>query len=259
MSIIRVASNSSTPAVAGAIAGTYRDDLEAEVQAIGAGAVNQAVKALIRAREYLAEEGREIACEPSFVEVTIGEKVRTAVRLSVRPHPHQPNRPGEEEEAPVEMAPVDTGEREGEAYLLEEESAVDYTAVSQDADAITDQVDSYTDDEAVQEDFDQRQSQAPSGREQMREELEAHHAKSPDLAGGDVDAAWDQAGVGDELPGGTAPTPDQDVVEEIGEAMGIEYDDDEPLQTGDKLAERDQNRWELDPESAEDAEEEKSE
>jgi stage V sporulation protein SpoVS len=250
MSIIRVASNSSTPAVAGAIAGSYRDEREADVQAIGAGAVNQAVKAIIRAREYLAEEGRIIACEPSFVEVMIGEKTRTAVRVSLRPHPAPPNRPLDEEEAPVEVTPVDTGEREGEAYLLEEETAIGYTAADEDAAAITDEVDSYTDSEPIQEEFEQRQEMASSGREQMQDELEAYHAKSPELAAGDVDAAWDQANVGDELPGGTAPTPDQDVVDEIGEAMGIEYEDDEPLQTGEKLEERDRNRWELNPESA---------
>ena len=254
MDIIRVASNSSTPAVAGAIAGSYRDNREADVQAIGAGAVNQAVKAIIRAHEYLAEEGRMIACTPSFVEVSIGEKTRTAVRISVRPHPHRSNRPLDEEEAPIEVMPVDTGDREGEAYLLEEETAVDYTAVSDGADAISEEMDRYTEDETIEEHFEQRQSRASSGRDELKDELDAYHSKSPQLAGGDIDARWDQANVGDELPGGTAPTPDQDVVEEIGEAMGIEYEDDEPLQTGEKLEERDRNRWELNPESQEELE-----
>ena len=51
--------------------------------------------------------------------------------------------------------------------------------------------------------------------------------------------------------GGTTPTPDQDVVEELGDALGIEYDQDEPLHTYDKLRDRDRNRWELNPASAE--------
>jgi stage V sporulation protein S len=85
MDIIRVASDSRTALVAGAIAGTFRDYGKAEVQAIGAGAVNQAVKALIRAKEYLAEEGKEILFVPSFVQVEIGDAERTAVRFSVFP------------------------------------------------------------------------------------------------------------------------------------------------------------------------------
>jgi len=58
--------------------------------------------------------------------------------------------------------------------------------------------------------------------------------------------------VGDEAPGGDNPTPDQDVVDEIGQALGVEYDDDEELRGGSEIAERDRNRWELDPESSED-------
>ena len=77
------------------------------------------------------------------------------------------------------------------------------------------------------------------------------------MTGGDVDADWEDAeSVGDEAPGGDNPTPDQDVVEEIGQALGVTYDDDEELQGGDELAERDRHRWELDPASREDDEEE---
>lgn len=57
---------------------------------------------------------------------------------------------------------------------------------------------------------------------------------------------------GEETATGSNPTPDQDVVEEIGEAMGVTYADDEELRLGGKEAERDQHRWELDPASAED-------
>jgi hypothetical protein len=86
------------------------------------------------------------------------------------------------------------------------------------------------------------------------EELEEHHATSPNLSAGDLDARWDEADVGDETAGGTAATPDQDMVEEFGEAYGISYEDDEPLHTEEKLAKRDQQRWELDPDSAEEDE-----
>jgi hypothetical protein len=72
------------------------------------------------------------------------------------------------------------------------------------------------------------------------------------LAGGDIDAAWDQADVGEETVGGTTPTPDQDIVDEIGRAVGVNYEDGEPLHTTEKLERRDEQRWELDPASSED-------
>lgn len=76
---------------------------------------------------------------------------------------------------------------------------------------------------------------------------------TPALSAGDLDARWDQAeGAGEETPGGSTPTPDQDVVEEIGRAMGIMYRDDEELRCGEKERERDHHRWELDPASSED-------
>lgn len=85
MNIIKVSAQSRTSAVAGAIAGVMRDYNRAEVQAIGAGAVNQAVKAIVIAKGYLAEEGVDIVCIPSFVEIMIGDQERTAVRLLVEP------------------------------------------------------------------------------------------------------------------------------------------------------------------------------
>ena len=87
MNIIKVSAQSRTSAVAGAIAGIMRDVHRAEVQAIGAGAVNQAVKAVVIAKGYLAEEGVDIVCTPSFVEIMIGDQERTAVRLLVEPRP----------------------------------------------------------------------------------------------------------------------------------------------------------------------------
>jgi hypothetical protein len=73
-----------------------------------------------------------------------------------------------------------------------------------------------------------------------------------DLSGGDVDAAAEDLDVGTEAPGGSNPTPDQDRVDDIGASIGVTYADNEPLKFGDKAAERDDNRWELNPASAED-------
>ncbi|MCP4363190.1 MAG: stage V sporulation protein S [Chloroflexi bacterium] len=85
MNIIKVSARSRTAAVAGAIAGVMRETNRAEVQAIGAGAVNQSVKAIVIAKGYLAEEGVDIVCVPSFVEVLIDGQERTAVRIVVDP------------------------------------------------------------------------------------------------------------------------------------------------------------------------------
>jgi len=81
--VIKVKANSRTAAVAGAIAGVMREHKHADIQAIGAGAVNQAVKALVLARGYLAEDGLSIYCMPEFVDVEIEGKVRTAIKLVV--------------------------------------------------------------------------------------------------------------------------------------------------------------------------------
>ncbi len=85
MDIIKVKANSRTAAVAGAIAGVIREHKYAEVQAIGAGAVNQSVKALVLATGYLAEDGIAVVCVPEFVDVDIDGKVRTAVKLIIEP------------------------------------------------------------------------------------------------------------------------------------------------------------------------------
>jgi hypothetical protein len=90
-----------------------------------------------------------------------------------------------------------------------------------------------------------------SGSQLLMKELREHHATSPELSGGDIDAAWDQADVGEETVGGSSPTPDQDVVDQLGEAVGLTYEDNEPLDTERKVAKRDDRRWELDPASSE--------
>lgn len=83
MEVIRVAATSRSTAVAGAIAGVMREQGHVDVQAIGAGAVNQAIKAVTIARGYLELDGIDIVCVPSFVEVLIDGQERTAVRFSV--------------------------------------------------------------------------------------------------------------------------------------------------------------------------------
>jgi stage V sporulation protein S len=99
MDIIKVAATSRSTAVAGAIAGVMREKGHADVQAIGAGAVNQAVKAVTIARGYLELDGIDIICIPSFVEVMIDDQERTAVRLSVEKRPGSSS-PSEEASPP---------------------------------------------------------------------------------------------------------------------------------------------------------------
>jgi stage V sporulation protein S len=83
--VIKVSANSRTSAVAGAIAGVIREYQRAEVQAIGAGAVNQAVKALVLATGYLKNDGIDVTCVPEFADVAIEDKMRTAIKLVIEP------------------------------------------------------------------------------------------------------------------------------------------------------------------------------
>jgi hypothetical protein len=102
-------------------------------------------------------------------------------------------------------------------------------------------------------DFDRSASAARSGRRELREKYDEHTETSPAMTGGDVDADWESAySVGDEAPGGDNPTPDQDLVDDIGRAVGVEYQDNEELKGEAKIAKRDRNRWELDPASSDD-------
>jgi hypothetical protein len=102
-------------------------------------------------------------------------------------------------------------------------------------------------------DMNRTASAARTGRQEMREARRHHTETSPVLTGGDVDADWEDAyAVGDEAPGGDNPTPDQDRVDDIGKALGVEYQDNEELRASDKIADRDKKRWELDPASSED-------
>ena len=83
--VLKVSARSRPSAVAGAIAGVVRENGRAEVQAIGAGATNQAVKAVAIARDYLRETDIEAVCLPAFIDVMIDNEDRTAIRLIVEP------------------------------------------------------------------------------------------------------------------------------------------------------------------------------
>ena len=83
MELFRVSSQSNPNSTAGAIANVVRTDGAAELQVIGAGALNQAIKAVAIARTFLASEGVELVCVPTFAEVHIEGALRTAIRLAV--------------------------------------------------------------------------------------------------------------------------------------------------------------------------------
>jgi len=99
-------------------------------------------------------------------------------------------------------------------------------------------------------------SSARTGREELLQHIKEHNETSPAITAGDVDADWQLAySSGDEAPGGDNPTPDQDVVDEIGEALGVNYEDGEELKGAAKIEDRDKHRWELDPASKDDFDE----
>lgn len=81
---LKVSSKSSPASVAGAIAGMIKDGVPVEMQAVGAGAVNQAVKAIAISRGFLSPVGIEIACVPSFADIIIDGEYRTAIHFSIR-------------------------------------------------------------------------------------------------------------------------------------------------------------------------------
>jgi hypothetical protein len=96
-------------------------------------------------------------------------------------------------------------------------------------------------------------SSARTGRAELDQTRRDHRSLTPAIAGGDVDVDVEDAYfTGEEAPGGDNPTPDQDIVDDIGKALGVEYADNEELKASDKVVERDKHRWELDPASSED-------
>jgi Family of unknown function (DUF6335) len=100
--------------------------------------------------------------------------------------------------------------------------------------------------------MDRHGSAARTGRAEIAEHLRERRGME-DVTGGDPDVdSVDAFFTGEEAPGGDNPTPDQDIVDDIGKALGVQYEDNEELKSGDKVAERDKHRWELDPASSDD-------
>ncbi len=91
MDYLKVSSKSAPSSVAGAIAGLIKDGEPVEMQAVGAGAVNQAIKAIAIARGFLIPTGIDVSCAPSFQDIEIDGESRTAIRISVYPHAVQSN------------------------------------------------------------------------------------------------------------------------------------------------------------------------
>ena len=85
LEILKVSSKSNPNSVAGALAGVIRESGSAEMQAIGAGAINQAVKAIAIARGYVAPSGLDLVCVPAFTDIEIDGEERTAIKLIVQP------------------------------------------------------------------------------------------------------------------------------------------------------------------------------
>ena len=105
---LRVSSRSSPASVAGAIAGMIKDGVHVELQAVGAGAVNQVVKAIAISRGFLSPVGIEIVCIPSFADIVIDGEYRTAIRFTVEP------RRGMPESAAVDSARSDAPDEAAE-------------------------------------------------------------------------------------------------------------------------------------------------
>lgn len=176
----------------------------------------------------------------------------------IDPYTGEVEPPAEDAYKVEELIPTDPDNRDGENFLMDDEDSLDKLVLDMEtnADAIRDEIDDFTDDEDILDDFADRQGLAVGGRQQLEDKLNHYNSMNPTLSGGDIDAAWEDSDVaGEESVGGTAPTPDQDVVDEIGEAAGLNYRDDEPLDSDKKILDRDRNRWELNPQSTDDVEE----
>lgn len=157
----------------------------------------------------------------------------------------------------TEIVPTDPDNREGENFLMDEEDSLDKFILDANTDEVMEQINDFTEDEDILDDFAGRQGLSTGGRQKLEEKLNNYREMDPTLSGGDVDAAWDDSNAaGEESVGGSAPTPDQDIVDEIGRAAGLTYRENEPLDSNKKLLDRDRNRWELNPASAEDEEDE---
>jgi hypothetical protein len=150
----------------------------------------------------------------------------------------------EDEVAIEKVSPVKTATGESNA----EDDMIELSITSGDVPVEDNQVALYTDDEGIREEFQERQK-FNAGSQDLLEKLEKYNSSSPDISADDVDAGWEYADQsGDETVGGTNPTPDQDIVDDLGAAAGLTYQDHEAINF-DMVYKRDVNRWELNPES----------
>ncbi|CUN35722.1 MULTISPECIES: stage V sporulation protein S [Clostridium] len=85
MEVLKVSTKSNPNSVAGALAAIIKEKNIVEIQAVGAGAINQAVKAIAIARGFVAPSGRDIVCIPAFTDIEIDGEERTAIKLIVQP------------------------------------------------------------------------------------------------------------------------------------------------------------------------------
>jgi hypothetical protein len=192
----------------------------------------ESVKMATKKKEETSEETKEI------------EKTIDPYTGELKPVP-------EDADQFIEVVPEETDDRKGSNYLLKEETSMDSYAADADADAVAEQIGHFTDDEDVEADFTERQRLAVGGRDRLLEELDEHNSLSPEITGGDLDASWQTANqAGEETVGGSVATPDQDIVDDLGDAAGLTYKDSEPLDYDRKVLDRDRNRWELNPVSA---------
>jgi hypothetical protein len=108
-------------------------------------------------------------------------------------------------------------------------------------------------DPEIERERNEEAASAPRAPEELNERLEENTAASPADAGGDIDAEWEEVNTtGEEAVFGSNPTPDQSDVEANAHAMGIDFQDNEPLDVLEKLEKRDRARWEMDEGSKED-------
>ena len=107
-------------------------------------------------------------------------------------------------------------------------------------------------DEDFQAELNEEIAAQPSDPAELRERLDVNRENSPADSGGDIDARWEDVdSTGEEAVAGSQPTPDQSDVEANAHAMGIDYQDNQPLDLVEKLEKRDRERWELDEDSKE--------
>jgi hypothetical protein len=149
---------------------------------------------------------------------------------------------------------LDTETSEKRSYPLGGQDEFDRLTAEENSGGVMAEIARETDDADILDDFQERQTM-PTDEQGLFRRLREHHAETPMLSGGDLDEGWEESGVGDHAAG-AEPMPDQDLVDEIGGAMGVTYRDDEELDFATKVLRRDEDRWELDPSSAEDEEDE---